>query len=321
MMISKTTGSGLVPTPGGSVLVPTESPSPSCSATAAAAALEMPEPIFNYVPSPATSSTCSPSSPAADLLGDTVAVSIANLLQGHTDPSTAEEFRSIIGKLEEIRAEAEKAAAGAAGTSTDGPPPAVPLVSSFATMPAPVVLVPGPGGQRTLSSTSVPPPRPVALPSLPPAASSAISAHPIFGAVMRAAATATRGGGAAEVARASSSAVPADAFPAFIAPSTSTLAPPAAILHLPQQQHMQSEEDHLCIVCMERRKCIVIVPCGHSLLCRTCLTGIKETSNECPVCRGAIEDSLELTSCLLPDIATLNRREEGDRQAGGEGHL
>ena len=49
-------------------------------------------------------------------------------------------------------------------------------------------------------------------------------------------------------------------------------------------------DEHLCVVCLERARDEVLVPCGHMVLCRDCCTDIMASSNECPMCREKIED-------------------------------
>ena len=50
----------------------------------------------------------------------------------------------------------------------------------------------------------------------------------------------------------------------------------------------QSDE---CVVCMERQKRFVVVPCGHHCLCETCVGAINGV---CPVCRGAAASTLKV---------------------------
>lgn len=45
-------------------------------------------------------------------------------------------------------------------------------------------------------------------------------------------------------------------------------------------------EDQLCVVCRERPREIIILPCGHVCLCEDCSIDINE---RCPVCRGGID--------------------------------
>jgi len=45
-----------------------------------------------------------------------------------------------------------------------------------------------------------------------------------------------------------------------------------------------------CVVCLEMRRCVVLVPCGHLVLCSGCTRHIVEagTDPSCPVCRESM---------------------------------
>ena len=49
------------------------------------------------------------------------------------------------------------------------------------------------------------------------------------------------------------------------------------------------EEDHDCVVCLDKDHEVVIVPCGHYCLCGKCAKIIEKTSKKCPMCRGDIQ--------------------------------
>ena len=68
-----------------------------------------------------------------------------------------------------------------------------------------------------------------------------------------------------------------------------------------------SEDDErrrLCIVCRDRERSELVLPCRHLCICLTCLTQMREGVAEavddamlddqlrCPVCRGLVEDSI-----------------------------
>lgn len=40
-----------------------------------------------------------------------------------------------------------------------------------------------------------------------------------------------------------------------------------------------------CVVCLERRKCVIVIPCGHVCLCDQCVDAVN---GHCPICRGAV---------------------------------
>lgn len=49
---------------------------------------------------------------------------------------------------------------------------------------------------------------------------------------------------------------------------------------------VEDKEKDFCVVCLERIKCIVLVPCGHLCLCISCSSRLK--MDECPLCREDI---------------------------------
>ena len=52
-----------------------------------------------------------------------------------------------------------------------------------------------------------------------------------------------------------------------------------------------SDDDRLCVVCLEYRKTIVCLPCKHFCLCRNC--SVLDI-HECPMCRADIKDTMEI---------------------------
>jgi hypothetical protein len=44
-----------------------------------------------------------------------------------------------------------------------------------------------------------------------------------------------------------------------------------------------------CVICLENQRTIVLIPCGHAVLCHTC-----NTVETCPICRGNITDRVNL---------------------------
>eukprot|EP00882_Tetradesmus_deserticola_P009243 GHRQ01009749.1.p3 GENE.GHRQ01009749.1~~GHRQ01009749.1.p3 ORF type:complete len:108 (+),score=50.52 GHRQ01009749.1:41-325(+) len=70
------------------------------------------------------------------------------------------------------------------------------------------------------------------------------------------------------------------------------------------QAHMQQlgihddeleDDTHLCVVCMERPRSIVLVPCGHMALCKDCCsTIITEEKKACPMCCQCVEYHVEV---------------------------
>ena len=50
----------------------------------------------------------------------------------------------------------------------------------------------------------------------------------------------------------------------------------------------EAEDDTSCVVCLERRRSVVVLPCRHLSLCEVCAPALVE----CPMCRGAVSDTL-----------------------------
>ncbi len=46
------------------------------------------------------------------------------------------------------------------------------------------------------------------------------------------------------------------------------------------------KEQRQCVVCQEREKCVVLLPCRHMCLCEPC--SLHEGLMDCPLCREAI---------------------------------
>jgi hypothetical protein len=63
-----------------------------------------------------------------------------------------------------------------------------------------------------------------------------------------------------------------------------------------QMGGLDLEEDaHLCVVCMEEPRSIVLVPCGHMALCKDCCEQIMaKDRKECPMCCQAVEYHVEV---------------------------
>lgn len=51
-------------------------------------------------------------------------------------------------------------------------------------------------------------------------------------------------------------------------------------------------DDVCCIVCSERKRNVVLIPCSHSVTCIRCVKQISSTTNKCPVCRSEIVDKI-----------------------------
>lgn len=70
------------------------------------------------------------------------------------------------------------------------------------------------------------------------------------------------------------------------------------------EQHMKQlgihadelEDDaHLCVVCMEHPRSVVLVPCGHMALCSVCCEKIiVKDGKACPMCCQAVDYHVEV---------------------------
>ncbi|XP_070600554.1 baculoviral IAP repeat-containing protein 7 isoform X2 [Erythrolamprus reginae] len=49
------------------------------------------------------------------------------------------------------------------------------------------------------------------------------------------------------------------------------------------------QEERMCKVCMDKDVSIVLIPCGHLVVCAECAPNLRR----CPICRGAIRDSMK----------------------------
>ena len=54
------------------------------------------------------------------------------------------------------------------------------------------------------------------------------------------------------------------------------------------------DDEECCVVCCDKRRDTVLVPCGHVVLCSGCCDDVVAATNECPVCRHAIEESVHM---------------------------
>jgi hypothetical protein len=55
------------------------------------------------------------------------------------------------------------------------------------------------------------------------------------------------------------------------------------------------DDEHLCVVCEEVKKQVILLPCKHMCLCKNCAAEcLFKTLRECPMCRAKIENSMEV---------------------------
>lgn len=55
-----------------------------------------------------------------------------------------------------------------------------------------------------------------------------------------------------------------------------------------QRQLEQEREKQLCVVCQDAERSIILLPCRHFALCRSCIEALLERQHTCPVCRNLI---------------------------------
>ena len=80
------------------------------------------------------------------------------------------------------------------------------------------------------------------------------------------------------------------------------------LLHQPQ---IEDEED-LCVICLDRKRAAVLVPCGHAQSCLECglqwadtgpnRPGREAASATCPLCRDTIEQVIPCTERPLMEL-------------------
>lgn len=50
----------------------------------------------------------------------------------------------------------------------------------------------------------------------------------------------------------------------------------------------------LCVICQDRRKSVVLLPCRHLCLCRICSTDLKKYHTICPLCRKSFREAIQV---------------------------
>ncbi|EGB09765.1 hypothetical protein AURANDRAFT_71342 [Aureococcus anophagefferens] len=62
-----------------------------------------------------------------------------------------------------------------------------------------------------------------------------------------------------------------------------------AAAHRDKRAKMEAaDEATTCVVCRDRPRSLVLLPCAHACLCSACATSIRATSKSCPICRATI---------------------------------
>ncbi|KAL8179644.1 UNVERIFIED_CONTAM: hypothetical protein K2H54_070292, partial [Gekko kuhli] len=55
-----------------------------------------------------------------------------------------------------------------------------------------------------------------------------------------------------------------------------------------EDQLRRLREERTCKVCMDKEVSIVLIPCGHLVVCAECAPNLRR----CPICRGTIRDTM-----------------------------
>jgi Zinc finger, C3HC4 type (RING finger) len=79
-----------------------------------------------------------------------------------------------------------------------------------------------------------------------------------------------------------------------------------------------------CVVCMDRIRAVVLVPCGHFNLCAECAHQMQMTSAQCPMCRGSFTAFVSRDQCQgwEEDTAlSMQRSRSLSRSSSGGGML
>jgi hypothetical protein len=139
-------------------------------------------------------------------------------------------------------------------------------------------------------------------PRPPLRASSALLSHPVLGAALRSARVRS---GVASPSSVAPPAVPGAASPSSTiqgnraeqpqsppqprppqqpspsgAPSAAAAAVATAAAAASGERVLDDEDDSLCVVCLDARRSVTLLPCHHRVLCAGCLAGVRETCNE-----------------------------------------
>jgi hypothetical protein len=56
----------------------------------------------------------------------------------------------------------------------------------------------------------------------------------------------------------------------------------------------QEEESKLCVVCQDRKKCVIVLPCRHLCLCVECCIVIRGGLGTCPMCRQVVRRTMKI---------------------------
>lgn len=56
----------------------------------------------------------------------------------------------------------------------------------------------------------------------------------------------------------------------------------------------KTDEGRYCVICQERPKCVLVLPCRHVCMCDECSARLQLYSNICPICRNNIDETMRV---------------------------
>ena len=64
------------------------------------------------------------------------------------------------------------------------------------------------------------------------------------------------------------------------------------------EQVEREREDKLCVICQDREKCIMILPCRHLCICQDCQVTLMQRTDQahsrtCPICRKNVKQTIK----------------------------
>merc|ERR1712083_242051 len=71
-----------------------------------------------------------------------------------------------------------------------------------------------------------------------------------------------------------------------------------AVEDILMEQVEREREDKLCVICQDREKCIMILPCRHLCICYVCQVSLVQRtdrahSRTCPICRKIVKQTIK----------------------------
>lgn len=57
---------------------------------------------------------------------------------------------------------------------------------------------------------------------------------------------------------------------------------------------LEEPAERYCVICQEREKCILILPCKHLCLCSECTLRLRNYNRHCPICRTRVQKTMKI---------------------------